>query len=163
MPIATGIHHVAVSVPDLDAARRFYIDLLGAEEIEAIEWGAGSTAIDEIVGLKDSAARQFMVRLGNAHIEVFEYLAPRSPPQDPRRPVNLCGYTHMALQVPDIDAVYRRMIAAGIVFHSPPKHFGAPGAEDDPSRGMWATYGRDFFGNVFELLEINEGSPTKPI
>jgi len=155
-----GIHHVAVSTPDLAVARRFYVDLLGAEEVEAFEWGEGAAAIDAIVGLKDSAARQFMVRLGNAYIEVFEYLAPRSPPQDPRRPVNLFGYTHLALQVSDIDAVYKRMVAAGVEFHAPPQHFGGADAADGRKRGLKATYGRDFFGNAFELLEINEGAST---
>jgi catechol 2,3-dioxygenase-like lactoylglutathione lyase family enzyme len=158
-----GVHHVAVSVPDIETARRFYIDLLGAQEVEANEWSAGSTLIDEIVGLTDSAARQFMVRLGNAHIEVFEYLAPRSPPQESRRPVNLYGYTHVALQVPDIDEVYRRMLAAGISFHTPPRHFGEVEVKDGRKQGFKATYGRDFFGNVFELLEINENSATKPL
>ncbi|MFS0736750.1 VOC family protein [Sphingomonas sp. 1P06PA] len=157
-----GVHHIAVSVPDLDVARRFYVDLLGATEVSAVDWERGNAAINEILGLPDSAARQFIVRLGNTYIEAFEYLEPRSPPQDPDRPVNLCGYTHFAIQVDDIDAVHERMVAAGIRFHVPPPP-GGPDDTDGAKTGMRATYGRDFFGNVFELIEMNRDSAIAPL
>ncbi len=153
-----SLHHVAVSVPDIDIARRFYVDLLGAEEVSGTEWGVGNTFIDDIVGLKNSAGKTFMARLGNAYIEVFEYLQPRAAPQDPRPPVNTFGYTHFCLQVDDIQGVYERMLAAGLTFHTPPQHSGEPVTENGRKRGFLATYGRDFFGNVFELIEINEES-----
>jgi catechol 2,3-dioxygenase-like lactoylglutathione lyase family enzyme len=158
-----GVHHVSVSVPDIDKAREFYIDLLGAKEVQTVEWGTGNAFINDIVGLPDCAGKQFMARLGNTYLEVFEYLTPRSPPQDPRRPVNLNGYTHFGLQVEDIDAVYERMLAAGITFHVPPQHSGGPEVVNGRKQGFRSTYGRDFFGNVFELLEINEASPVAPL
>ncbi len=101
--LAQGVHHIAVSVPDIARAREFYIDLLGAEEMSPTEWEEGNAFINEIVGLSDCSGRQFMARLGNAFIEVFEYLTPRAPPQDENRPVNRFGYTHFGLQVADID------------------------------------------------------------
>ncbi|HET8612889.1 MAG TPA: VOC family protein [Sphingomonas sp.] len=156
-----GVHHIAVSVPDLDRARAFYVDLLGAEEVSAVEWQEGNAGINAILGLPESAGRQFIARLGNVHIEAFEYRVPRSPPQDPDRPVNLCGYTHFALQVDDIDAIHARLGAAGIRFHTVPE----ASAVDEQGRrtGMRATYGRDFFGNVFELIELNRDSPIAPL
>jgi catechol 2,3-dioxygenase-like lactoylglutathione lyase family enzyme len=98
-----------------------------------------------------------MARLGNAYIEVFEYLTPRAPAQAPDRPVNLFGYTHFCLEVDDILAVYERMLAAGIRFHTAPKH-GGPATDGANKLGFLATYGRDYFGNVFELIEINASS-----
>jgi catechol 2,3-dioxygenase-like lactoylglutathione lyase family enzyme len=158
-----GIHHVAVSVPDIELARRFYIDLLGAREVSDAEWPEGTTFINEIVGLPDCSGRQFMARLGNAYIEVFEYLTPRSPAQAPDRPVNLFGYTHFCLQVDDIHAVFERMLAAGIKFHTAPKHGGGPATDGANKLGFMATYGRDYFGNVFELIEINEASAIQAL
>lgn len=159
-----GVHHIGVSVPDLERARAFYIDLLGAvEEVPPLEWQAGNAFIDAVVGLKDSAARQFMCRLGNTHIEVFEYSAPRSSPQDPDRGVHNFGYTHFALQVDDIAAVYERMLAAGIRFHTPPDLSTITTGDDGSKRGYSATYGRDFFGNVFEIIEIHETDEIRPI
>ncbi|WP_380879579.1 hypothetical protein ACFB49_23070 [Sphingomonas sp. DBB INV C78] len=157
-PLAQGVHHVAVSVPDIARAREFYIDLLGAEELAQTEWEEGNVFINEIVGLPDCSGRQFMARLGNAFIEVFEYLTPRSTAQDENRPVNRFGYTHFGLQVADIDLVYARMVEAGIRFHCPPRHSGGEEAQDGRRQGFRSTYGRDFFGNVFELIEVGENS-----
>jgi catechol 2,3-dioxygenase-like lactoylglutathione lyase family enzyme len=158
-----GIHHVSVSVPDIQLARRFYIDLLGAREVSQAEWPEGTAYINEIVGLPDCSGRQFMARLSNAYIEVFEYVTPRAPEPDLNRPVNLFGYTHFCLEVDDIDAVYHRMLSAGIKFHTPPKHGGGPERDGTKKLGFLATYGRDYFGNVFELIEINTGSAIAPL
>ena len=115
-----GVHHVSVSVPDIDTARRFYIELLGADEVFTGEWEPGNAWIDAIVGIEDSAAKSFMARLKNIYVEVFEYVSPKSPPQDPARPVSHNGYTHIAFQVDDIQAVHDRMVEAGLTFNTAP-------------------------------------------
>jgi catechol 2,3-dioxygenase-like lactoylglutathione lyase family enzyme len=157
-----GVHHVGMSVPDIDVARRFYIDLLGAEEISTTVWEAGNDAIDAIVGLKGSAAKTFIARLKNVQIECFEYASPRSPDMDPARPVNHFGYTHIGFEVDDIRATYDRMVAAGLTFHTPPDLTTITSDENGTKSGFSATYGRDFFGNVFEILEIHDNDAIKP-
>jgi catechol 2,3-dioxygenase-like lactoylglutathione lyase family enzyme len=158
-----GVHHIGVSVPDLAKAREFYIDLLGAvEEVPPLGW-RDNPFIDEIVGLKGSAADQFMCRLGNTHIEVFEYHAPRSGPQDANRGVNNFGYTHFALQVDDIAACHQRLLAAGIRVHAPPDLGGITLHPDGTKTGYSATYCRDFFGNVFEIMEIHPNDEMRRV
>jgi len=44
------LHHVGMSVPSLDEARNFYIDLLGFTELGAGAF-AGDDDIDRILGL----------------------------------------------------------------------------------------------------------------
>lgn len=163
LPGVIGVHHIGVSVPDLDKAREFYLDILGAiEEVEPLEW-AGNPFIDKIVGLEGSAARQFFCRLGNVQIEVFEYAAPKPAPLDPGRRVNEYGYTHMALQVEDIAAVYQRIVAVGLPVHAPPELSTITTDEAGVKHGYSGTYCRDFFGNVFEILEIHETPEILPI
>lgn len=160
---AVAIQHIGVSVPDLEVARTFYLDLLGAVEVgKPLEW-RDNPFIDAVVGLEGSAARQFMCRLGNAHIEVFEYLAPRSSEQDPNEGVNRFGYTHFALQVEDIQACYERLVAAGIRVHTPPSLDGITTDADGHKHGYAATYCRDFFGNVFEIMEIYDDDQIRPV
>ncbi|MCW1382769.1 VOC family protein [Novosphingobium sp. KCTC 2891] len=160
---ARGIHHIGVSVPDIDKARTFYLDLLGGVELgEPMEW-RGNPFIDSVVGLQGSAARQFMCRLGNAHIEVFEYLEPRSAPQNADQGVNTFGYTHFAVQVEDILACYERLLEAGIRVHTPPAMEGISVLPDGSKTGYAATYCRDFFGNVFEIMEIYDDDQVKPV
>lgn len=150
-----GVHHIGVSVPDLAKAREFYIDLLGAEEVpHGFAW-RDNAAIDAVVGLKGSAAEMFLCRLGNTHLEVFEYAAPRSDPQDPDRGVNRFGYTHFAVQVDDLRACYDRIVNAGLRVHVEPNWDSIKVAEDGSKTGYAATYCRDFFGNVFEIMEIH--------
>lgn len=158
-----GVHHIGVSVPDLEKAREFYVDLLGGvEEVAPITW-RDNDFIDAIVGLKGSAARQFMCRLGNTHIEVFEYEQPRSPAQDPDRGVNNFGYTHFALQVDDLAAVQERLRAAGVRLHTPANLATITTHPDGRKTGYSATYCRDWFGNVFEIMEIHDNEEIKPI
>jgi catechol 2,3-dioxygenase-like lactoylglutathione lyase family enzyme len=150
-------------VPDIAKAREFYLDMLGAvEEVAPMQW-SDNPFIDDIIGLKDSAAKQFMCRLGNTHLEVFEYLQPRSAPQEADKGVHNFGYTHFALQVDDILAVHERLLEAGIRVHAPPAMEGITIAEDGSKHGYASTYCRDWFGNVFEIMEIHEADDMKRI
>lgn len=163
LPGVIGVHHIGVSVPDLDKAREFYLGILGAvEEVAPLSW-ADNPFIDQVVGLEGSAARQFFCRLGNMQIEVFEYSAPRQSPQDPCRGVNEYGYTHMALEVEDVAAVHQRIVSAGLPVHTPPALEAITVDEHGNKHGYAGTYCRDFFGNVFEILEIHDTPEILPI
>jgi catechol 2,3-dioxygenase-like lactoylglutathione lyase family enzyme len=144
-----AIHHTAISTGDLERSLSFYRDLLGFREVDRFSWRRGSSIVDAVTGLKDSAAKVALLRLENAFIELFEYESPRPKQGDPNRPVCDHGITHLCLEVTDIDAEYERLTEAGMVFHTKPVAGG---------RGVRATYGRDPDGNVIELLELSEDS-----
>ncbi len=143
-----GIHHTAISTPNLDRLAAFYIDVVGFEQVMATQW-SDRPIIDRILGLPGSAARQVMLRAGNAYFELFEYSAPVGRPADPIRAPSDHGYTHICLDVTDIDAEYERLKAGGMQFHSAP-----PTTAEIGSRGLRAIYGRDPDGNIVELQEI---------
>jgi len=146
-----GIHHTAISTPDLDRALRFYRDLLGLRVAADFAWPVGTEVADRITGLHESSARAVMLHAGNAFVELFQYQTPAPRPGDPRRPVADHGITHLCLDVTDLDAEYARLRAAGMTFHCPPQDLG----------GVRTTYGRDPDGNVIELQEVCE--PGHPI
>lgn len=137
------IDHTAISVPDLAAAMAFYCDVFGFEPEFRADWRRGATATDNLVGLPDSAAKSAMLKLGPTRIELFEYLSPAGAAQDPQRPVSDHGYTHICFTVEDMAAEYTRLLAAGATFNCAPVDFGP----------VVCAYGRDPFGNVFELKE----------
>ncbi len=145
-----GIHHTAISTPDLERSVAFYRDLFGAEVVSEFEWPVGADFADAILGLNGSSARVAMLKLGNAMIEIFEYLTPEPRKGDPNRPVCDHGITHLCLDVTDVNAEYERLVAAGMIFHCPPQDLGA----------SWATYGRDPDGNVIELQEVVDTSSS---
>jgi catechol 2,3-dioxygenase-like lactoylglutathione lyase family enzyme len=143
-PIATnGIHHVGMSVPDLDRARDFYVDLLGFEEVNRVEWG-GAAEVDAIMRLHGTSGRMMILRSGNAFIEMFEFATPAPDRPGGERRVNQYGFTHLCLDVADTDGAYARLLAAGMDFHCAPI----------ATAGVKAVYGRDPFGNVIELQQI---------
>ncbi len=140
-----GIHHVAISVPDLDKAVAFYRDAFGFDVVQRSEWDRDMPLADRAVGLEETSARMAMLKAPNAYIELWQYRNPE--PEDKRsRPCDL-GYPHMALQVRDIEAEYRRLSDAGMEFvHDSPVDFGTSSA----------VYGKDPFGNIIEIYEIRD-------
>jgi len=139
-----GLHHAAISTPDIDRLMNWYNKNFGFEEVARSKWPAGSEQIDGVVGLKNSSAKQGFLKCGNIMIEFFEYLSPEPMPMDKNRPVNNHGHTHVCIDVTNINEEYDRLLKNGVKFHSPPQDFGE----------VKATYGRDIDGNVFEIQEI---------
>lgn len=148
-----GLHHIAVSTPDIERITAFYHEALGFErESEITCWKSGTTAggwVDDVTGLKNSSGRAVMLRKGNIRIEFFEFESPKPTLLSDRRVCDY-GYTHICLTVDDMDAEYKRLKDAGMGFHArPPKN---------PLGGLRAIYGRDPDGNVIELLEVSPRS-----
>ncbi len=146
-----GIHHTAISTPDIDRALAFYCDLLGFEVVVNGAWPRGVESVDTLIGLKGSAARMAMLRKGNTMLEFFDFESPVPAPGNPQRPVNDHGLTHICFDVTDLRSEYARLKDAGMSFHSEPL-----GSGDSCS-----VYGRDPDGNVIELVEF--GRPDHPM
>jgi glyoxylase I family protein len=87
-----------------------------------------------------------LLQAGNLYVEIFEFATPVPAPLDPAPAVHRYGFTHIALDVSDIEAVHQRLRAAGMTFHCVPQS----------GYGVRTTYGRDPFGNLIELQEIDE-------
>jgi catechol 2,3-dioxygenase-like lactoylglutathione lyase family enzyme len=149
-----GIHHVAVVVQDLERMLDFYIGVVGCEQAAQIGWEQGTTLVDEIIGVPDSAADVRILRLGNAYLELFAYTAPVNPGVDPANSAAEHGIRHFALDVTDIDAEYDRLTAAGATFMAPPQLVEVQG---NPVK---AAYFRDPEGNILELQELVDGAAS---
>ena len=142
-----GVHHTSFSTNNFDRLVHFYRDVIGLPFVASYDWGADSPDIeglDKIVGLKNSVTRTALLRAGNTHIEIFQYLNPKGNDAVANRPACDVGLTHVAFDVVDIHHDYERLKAAGVSFHTPPQRVG----------NFWSTYGRDPDGNIFELQEV---------
>lgn len=143
------LHHVGMSVPSLDEARRFYVEKLGFTELGGGEFAADED-IDRIMALHGAAARVAFLAFGDFKIEMFEFSAPEQKRDDTGEPVYRHGITHICLDVTDVRATHARLKASGMRFHSDPVD----------KEGVRTVYGRDPFGNVIELQEIIQYDPT---
>lgn len=145
-----GVHHPALSVPDMQEALDFYCGVLGFEIAMEAEIPSGFEPLNAAFGVPDAGCQVRMLRKGNSCIELFQFRDPATPKGDPARPVHQHGITHYCLATDDYAKDYAHLEASGVRFNTPPQ--GEPG-------GRWA-YGRDPFGNVLELLEHAPGGPT---
>jgi glyoxylase I family protein len=148
--VILGVHHPALSVPDMDEAMAFYCGKLGFEPVMEIELPAGIEMMSKAFDLEDAGYKVAMLRKGNSCIELFEFTGEDVPAADPNRPVNKHGITHICLAASEYEKDYSVLCEAGVQFNTEPN--GAA-----PNR--WA-YGRDPFGNVIELLEHDPSSPS---
>jgi len=138
-----GIHHVAIGVDNLDLAVSFYQRAFGFEVVQTSNF-KDNKLVDAAIGLTNAEARMAMLKAPNAYVEIWEYAHPL--PEDRRsRPCDL-GYPHFALQVTEIDDEYDRLKTVGMTFAGEVVHF---------SKETAAIYGKDPFGNIIELYEIN--------
>jgi glyoxylase I family protein len=142
--VIRGIHHVAVHTGRFERMLRFYRDIIGFSEVSRTEW-RDSELIDQIIGLEGSEARQVMLRAGTCYLEIFEYARPAARRADPLRPCDR-GYTHLCLDVTDIESEYDRLTAAGVLFCRRPGDFGS----------LKAVYGRDPDDNIIEIQETRD-------
>ena len=135
------LHHVGLSVRNMDVSIDFYTRVLGMEILHKAEFG--SAEMDAITALEGAKGKGTMLGFEGGCIELFEFTHPISQPANLHRPVCDHGITHFCLRVESIDIAYTRLQEAGVLLHCEPKPFG----------DMKALYARDPDGNVFELLE----------
>jgi len=113
-----GLHHVGITVKDLDASIRFYHDVLGLQfSNEPSPW-FDATELGDAVGVPGAALRQVSLRLGETTLELLEY---KNPPSETTAPLksNNRGASHVAFLVDDIEGKKAELEAKGIEFYSP--------------------------------------------
>ena len=113
-----GLHHVGITVRDLDASIRFYHDVLGLPfSNEPSPWFEDE-GLGDAVGVPGAALRQVSLLLGDTTLELLEY---KRPPSDTEAPLasNNLGASHVAFLVDDIEAKQAELEAKGIAFYSP--------------------------------------------
>lgn len=144
---ATGLHHVGVTVADLDRSLGFYRDLLGIGVRERVEDSGADLAA--VTGLPEAHVRIADLELGDGRvIELVEYVAPEGRPLHQRT----CdpGSCHLAVEVGDVDAACRRLRAAGIEVRSDPVTLADAGPH---WTGVRIVYAVDPDGVTVELLQ----------
>jgi catechol 2,3-dioxygenase-like lactoylglutathione lyase family enzyme len=138
-----GIHHTAISTPDLARSKAFYRDLFGFEEAFEFTWDVSNEDFKRTHAMLETAGTVAMLERGTSRLEIFQYTAPAPAPNEPARRNVDHGLSHISIEVKDIDEEYARLGAAGMQFLSEPV----------PQAYIKCCYGTDPDGNVIELIE----------
>jgi methylmalonyl-CoA/ethylmalonyl-CoA epimerase len=99
-PLVRGVHHLAIVVPSITAARKVYEEVLGlsAHEVEHVP---------------DQKVNVLVLHAGTQRIELVEPAAPDSPVSRFLAQRG-GGLHHVAYRVDDIDAALARLKTAGV-------------------------------------------------
>jgi catechol 2,3-dioxygenase-like lactoylglutathione lyase family enzyme len=143
-----ALHHTGYTVSDLDRSVAFYRDLMGLEVLAQQEKQGGYLAA--IVGYPDAHVKMAHLRApASGHVlELFEYIAPAGETPERIEPRDV-GTAHLCFLVDDLDAVYRRLVDAGVeTFVSPPVL-----VDTGINTGGYGIYLRDPDGIVLEIFQ----------
>jgi len=112
-----GIEHFSFTVSNLEESLDFFCDKLGLEAtpIEEVD----HPDVKQIVGMPDACLRISLVKLpDDKNIELIQYIRPKGKSLD--LTTSNTGVAHVAFEVSDIIALYKKLSSQGIPFLSPP-------------------------------------------
>lgn len=148
-----GIDHIGFTVPDLQQAHDFFVDVLGASHIYTLagkssdgDWMRTHLGVHPRTVIREIR----FYRLGSgSNLEVFEYEPADGQVGQPRNS-DLGGH-HLALYVDDLDAAMAILRERGVEFMGEP----TPSAQE--AFGQRWVYFVSPWGMQFELVSFPEG------
>lgn len=157
LPGVMHVDHVALTVPDLDEAVRFYRDVLGAIELyrmgpfdadELLSMPEGTDWTHAHLNIAGARLNFVMMALGrNLMLELFRYERPHDARATPPRNCDV-GASHIALKVENLDAALSFLRERGVRVMA-----GPIAIDSGPCAGLRVNYFLDPFGNQLELVE----------
>jgi glyoxylase I family protein len=140
------IHHVGITVRDMETALGFYRDLLG---LAVLDRGIAEGAwIADIVGIEGAVIETADLDAGNG--QIVELLAYRLPAGPAVVPANAPGSMHVAVVVGSVERALERVAAAGCdILSRRPVTLESPESAWD---GLTVAYTRDPDGAIVELI-----------
>ncbi|WP_408897162.1 VOC family protein [Nocardioides sp. R1-1] len=120
----TSIHHVGITVSDLERSLAFYADLLGGETLGPYE--RSGPRVDAVTGYPGIVVRQAFVRARDAGtlVELLQYVGGSDVVLEPDN--GHVGAAHVAVTVADLDATLARLRSQGVTALSEPIVSSAP-------------------------------------
>jgi catechol 2,3-dioxygenase-like lactoylglutathione lyase family enzyme len=144
------VNHIAISVPDANAASKWYVDMLGFTELKAPAIHDRAVKPDANIfkiypADLNKATVRFLSAGNGVGIELFEFQDPKIEPGSEasfEKDYKRGGFFHFAVTVDDIRAVVDKVAANGGKTHGPVISIFQ----------YEAAYVQDPWGNVIELL-----------
>jgi glyoxylase I family protein len=153
IPGLRGVDHLGVTVPDLDEAERFFIDVLGAVPVYTLgskqaddDWMQSHLGVHPRTVVREIR----FYRLGNGmNFELFKYDAADGQAAEPKN--SDIGGHHVALYVDDMDAAIDHLRSHNVEL------MGDPVASKQAAEGQHWQYFRSPWGMQFELVSYPDG------
>jgi glyoxylase I family protein len=160
-----GIDHVGLTVPDLEAAVRFYEDVFNGRvlyrmgPLDSREMPPAATGDWTKGHINVADARLSFVGMQlfpGLNVEIYQFERPANAGRAAPGNADL-GYHHIALRVGDVAAATAYLRSKGFRIYE-----GPIDPPDGPLHGSKAQYLADPWGNQFELMEYEAMNFMKP-
>jgi catechol 2,3-dioxygenase-like lactoylglutathione lyase family enzyme len=138
------LHHVGITVRDMDESLQWYERIFGVTP-EFIAHGSGDDTA-RAVGVPNCNLRFAFLRFGSCVVELLHYDNEREDTFD--RSNADVGSAHVCIEVPDLQKAYDDLRAKGVEFFAPPLHI-----DDGPLAGGSFVYFKDPNGVTLELSQ----------
>ena len=148
LPGLRGVDHIGITVPDIEQATAFFVEVLGCELLYEREPPGNDAPRDRLgvpAGSRIRAVR-FLRCANGANIELFEFYSPDQREEFPR-PSDV-GIQHLAVYVEDLEAAAEHMRRHGVNLMSGPNPLPGPEAGE----GNRFIYARTPWGLTVELI-----------
>ena len=141
------VHHVGVTVSDLDRSLAFYTHLLDGHRHGP--WERSGPSVDAVTGYPGVLVRQAFVEApgGSTLVELLQYVGGSDTTIDPDN--GHVGAVHVAVTVTDLDRTLARLAAEGVTAVSDPIRTSA-----GPMEGCRVVYVLDPDRVRVELVEL---------
>lgn len=154
LPGLRGTDHIGFTVPNLDEAVKFFVEILGCEpfyELGPFQSDGDWMATHLNVHPRTVMRRLKFVRCGfGSNFEIFEYVAPDQNGEQPRN--SDVGGHHLAFYVDDMDEAVAYLRSKGI------RVLGEPTVRTSgPNGGQTWVYFLSPWGMQFELVSFPNG------
>lgn len=153
IPGLRAADHLGITVPDLEEAHRFLVEVLGAEYRYRLgsrsgegDWMSTHLGVDDAGTIRDI---RFYRLPGGLDVEVFGYDVPQQALTVPRN--SDIGGHHLALYVEDLDAAVTHLRAIGV------EVMGSPTTSSGGHLGQRWVYFRAPWGLQCELVSYPQG------
>ncbi len=154
IPGLAGSDHIGFTVPNIEEATRFFVDVIGCIELfEVGPFVAHDDWMTEHLNVHPRAVietlRMLKCRNGPA-FEIFEYSSPDQRENLPKNSDH--GGHHLAFYVEDMDAAVAYLKSHGVRFQGEPSFM-----EEGPSKGLTWVYFLAPWGMQLELVSYQDG------
>ena len=154
LPGLAGTDHVGFTVPDIEAATRFFVDVIGCSLVFEIgpfqsddDWMKVQLGVDPRAVIR--SLRMFRCKTGPS-FEIFEYQLEGANPVPPRN--SDVGGHHLAFYVDDIGVAVAYLKTHGITIQGNPVTM-----ETGPTKGLTWVYFLSPWGMQLELVSYPAG------
>jgi glyoxylase I family protein len=104
--------HIGVCVSDMERSKHFYCDVLGFRYVRELR--VEGEPSNTLLRLNDVKVHAVYIERDGFELELLHYESPRSLKPAPAHAMNDLGFTHLSIQVPDIEESMGALEAAGV-------------------------------------------------